>query len=131
ALYDKLLNDTRAVSQPRADGSNAAGYVAALEAIFVEFPDDWERIRKEGLGYFQYSRVKDQISQGLDIEALLERGEVVASPLIYEDFLPVSAAGIFQSNLGDHAAQRFEASPNQRVFEQALGAEVLNEFDHY
>ncbi len=52
-------------------------------------------------------------------------------PIIYEDFLPVSAAGIFQSNLGDEATQDFVASPNQQRFEQDLGAAVLNEFDHY
>ncbi|RUW94931.1 DUF1338 domain-containing protein, partial [Mesorhizobium sp. M8A.F.Ca.ET.059.01.1.1] len=47
------------------------------------------------------------------------------------DFLPVSAAGIFQSNLGGGAQQEFEASPNQKRFEADLGAKVLNEFDHY
>ena len=52
-------------------------------------------------------------------------------PIVYEDFLPVSAAGIFQSNLGDDAQQDFEASPNQKRFEADLGASVLNEFEHY
>ena len=51
--------------------------------------------------------------------------------IVYEDFLPVSAAGIFQSNLGDGAQQEFVASPNQQRFETDLGAKVLNEFDHY
>jgi uncharacterized glyoxalase superfamily metalloenzyme YdcJ len=51
--------------------------------------------------------------------------------VVYEDFLPVSAAGIFQSNLGDDATQAFVASPNQVMFELDLGAAVLDEFAHY
>ncbi|WP_310657066.1 2-oxoadipate dioxygenase/decarboxylase family protein, partial [Acinetobacter baumannii] len=31
---------------------------------------------------------------------------MVAQPIIYEDFLPVSAAGIFQSNLGNETQAR-------------------------
>ena len=34
------------------------------------------------------------------MDALVEQGLVEAQPITYEDFLPVSAAGIFQSNLG-------------------------------
>lgn len=132
ALYDKLLNDTRAIVRPAADGSNAAEYMAALETTFAAFPDDWDSIRRQGLGYFTYARVEGRtIDPEADLDTLLAQGAVTATPLVYEDFLPVSAAGIFQSNLGDHAAQTFEASPNQQVFETALGATVLDEFAHY
>ena len=65
------------------------------------------------------------------LDSLIEDGLVQFDPIVYEDFLPVSAAGIFQSNLGDDAAQEFVASPNQQRFELDLGAKVLNEFDHY
>lgn len=132
ALYDRLLNDTRAIARPAADGSNAAEYMAALEVTFAAFPDDWDAIRREGLGYFSFAPVPGRhIDPDADVETLLARGAMTATPLVYEDFLPVSAAGIFQSNLGDHAAQAFVASPNQRVFEAALGAPVLDEFAHY
>jgi uncharacterized glyoxalase superfamily metalloenzyme YdcJ len=62
---------------------------------------------------------------------LIESGLVRFDPVVYEDFLPVSAAGIFQSNLGDDAQQDFTASPNQQRFEAYLGAAVLNPFDLY
>ncbi|MCK1977707.1 DUF1338 family protein, partial [Jeotgalicoccus huakuii] len=58
ALYDKLLNDTRAIARPAPDGSNAAEYVKALSDTFAAFPDTWAGVREEGLGYFAYS-VKD------------------------------------------------------------------------
>ncbi len=135
ALYDKLLNDTRAVARPAPDGSNAAEYVKALSDAFAAFPDTWAGIREAGLGYFAYS-VKDAakleaFKPGTDIEVLIEAGAVQFDPIIYEDFLPVSAAGIFQSNLGDDETQDFVESPNQKRFEDDLGAKVLNEFEHY
>lgn len=132
ALYDRLLAEARAVVEPAADGSNAAAYMAALEAAFAAFPDDWDDIRREGLGYFGYAPAPGRaIDPEADLETLLAEGAILATPLVYEDFLPVSAAGIFQSNLGDRAAETFQASPNQQVFEAALGAPVLDEFAHY
>ncbi|MFD1199300.1 VOC family protein [Brucella gallinifaecis] len=135
ALYDKLLNDTRAIARPAPDGSNAAEYMKALSDTFAAFPDTWAKIREEGLGYFAYS-LKDAarlaaFKPGTDIETLIEGGAVQFDPIIYEDFLPVSAAGIFQSNLGDDDTQDFVESPNQKRFEEDLGAKVLNEFEHY
>ncbi|MFC4625859.1 VOC family protein [Daeguia caeni] len=135
ALYDKLLDATREKVRPAADGSNTAEYMKALEETFAAFPDSWEEIRAQGLGYFAYS-VKDEaalarFAPGADLEAMIAAGAVQFDPIVYEDFLPVSAAGIFQSNLGDDAAQEFVESPNQKRFEQDLGAKVLNEFEHY
>jgi len=136
ALYDRLLNEARKNARPAADGSNASEYRSALEIAFLDFPDTWDEIRRQGLGYFTY-RVEKPIlgaalhATGRSFDALVEAGAVLCDPIVYEDFLPVSAAGIFQSNLGDDAAQEFSSSPNQRMFEEALGAKVLNEFEHY
>ncbi|MGO4830827.1 VOC family protein [Rhizobiaceae sp. 2RAB30] len=133
ALYDRLLKEARVKVRPAADGSNADAYRAALAVSFEAFPDDWNEIRRAGLGYFLYSVSAFPASKtaGMDLEDLIEAGIVRLDPIVYEDFLPVSAAGIFQSNLGDHAAQDFVASPNQRLFEQDLGAPVANEFQLY
>ncbi|MGZ9720319.1 2-oxoadipate dioxygenase/decarboxylase HglS [Rhizobium miluonense] len=134
ALYDKLLDNSRKIVRPAADGSNARDYEAALAQSFAEFPDDWSAIRAESLGYFTYSltaKGKAAATTRGDIEALINQGLVQFDPIVYEDFLPVSAAGIFQSNLGDGAQQEFVASPNQKRFETDLGMKVLNEFDHY
>lgn len=137
ALYDKLLGDTRARVRPAADGSNAAEYEAALADVFTAFPDDWDGIRKAGLGYFRYRLTETGkaaatgATMGVDLDTAIAQGLVQFDPIVYEDFLPVSAAGIFQSNLGDDAAQEFTASPNQIMFERDLGASVLDEFAHY
>lgn len=134
ALYDRLLDEARARVRPAADGSNAAEYVAALADAFKAFPDDWDGIRKAGLGYFRYSQTpkgKAADRSATDLETAIAEGFVRFDPILYEDFLPVSAAGIFQSNLGDKAARAYVASPNQRLFERHLGAPVLDELDHY
>jgi uncharacterized glyoxalase superfamily metalloenzyme YdcJ len=134
ALYDQLLGETRDRVRPAPDGSNAAEYETALADVFRAFPDDWDAIRKAGLGYFTYSLTEKGRSvsgRRFDLETAIEAGLVQFDPIVYEDFLPVSAAGIFQSNLGNDAAQDFVASPNQVMFERDLGATVLDEFAHY
>ena len=135
ALYDRLLEQSRKIMRPAADGSNAREYEAALAQTFAEFPDDWATIRAEELGYFAYSlTAKGEVAPTVghaDLETLIAEGLIQFDPIVYEDFLPVSAAGIFQSNLGDTAQQEFVASPNQKRFEADLEMNVLNEFDHY
>ena len=61
----------------------------------------------------------------------MQAGYVQIEPIIYEDFLPVSAAGIFQSNLSDEAPQNFAERSNREAFEEALGAEVIDELGFY
>lgn len=133
ALYDQLLAETRKAVRPAADGSNTGEYAAALAQTFAAFPDDWAAIRAAGLGYFSWSLTPDaKPGHGpLTADEALEQGLIQPDPVVYEDFLPVSAAGIFQSNLGDTAQQDFTASPNQHRFEADLGRKVLSEFDHY
>ncbi len=137
ALYDQLLTESRKTVRPAADGSNADAYIAALTDAFKAFPDDWDSIRRQALGYFRYSVVdcfpQNTLSarEASNIETLVTMGAVQFDPIVYEDFLPVSAAGIFQSNLGDDTSQNFAASPSQREFAAQLGAPVLDEFAHY
>ncbi|WP_331372610.1 2-oxoadipate dioxygenase/decarboxylase HglS [Sinorhizobium chiapasense] len=134
-LYDRLLEESRKIVRPAADGSNAKQYEAALARAFEAFPDSWAEIREAELGYFSYSLTakgrQTKLTGRRDLDMLIADGLVAFDPIVYEDFLPVSAAGIFQSNLGDGGQQEFVASPNQRRFEADLGVAVLNEFDHY
>ncbi len=128
ALYDRLLTETRDRVTPAADGSNAADYMATLEEVFAAFPDDLDTLRTEGLGYFRYSPAgqEAEIDLGSGAAELVAAGVLRADPITYEDFLPVSAAGIFQSNLGDGAASAFAANPNRARFEADLGARVID-----
>lgn len=131
ALYDTLLAQARG-----GEGSADAGYSVRLEAAFAAFPDDYDTLRREGLGYFNYRLSEAGCADpaavaALPTEAAIGAGLVVADPVIYEDFLPVSAAGIFQSNLGGGEQRAYAAQANRQAFEQALGAPVADEFAIY
>ncbi|MTI42463.1 putative glyoxalase superfamily metalloenzyme YdcJ [Roseibium hamelinense] len=130
ALYDQLLADVRAEILPAADGSNAADYVAKLEDVFKAFPDTWRELHDQDLGYFKYAPGNGAV-KGEGLQALLDSGALTLSPIIYEDFLPVSAAGIFQSNLGDEARTDSQAASSRSSFEAALGKRVIDEFALY
>jgi uncharacterized glyoxalase superfamily metalloenzyme YdcJ len=137
ARYDELLAAARATVTPAPDGSNARAYQDQLARTFADFPDDAAVMRAEGLAYFHYSLTEAGEAVAAaggaagDIDALVERGLVRFDPIVYEDFLPVSAAGIFQSNLGDDAGPSVTADANREAFAAALGAEPADELALY
>lgn len=109
-------------------------YDAALASKnFSALPDNWSALRRQGLAWFRYGAdLKAAATQDDDLEGLISAGAVTAEPITYEDFLPVSAAGIFQSNLGSEARDSgYAADPAKAEFEQALGRPVLDEMALY
>lgn len=133
ALYDALLARAR---DSGGAGSTGGDYHERLQAAFVDFPDDHDTLRREGLGYYRYAlteagHLASAEQRAVPAEALLAQGLASAEPIIYEDFLPVSAAGIFQSNLGGDEQRAYAARANRDAFEQALGAPVSDEFAIY
>ena len=107
ALYDRLL---------------AEGDASAFEA----FPDDHAALRRDGLAYYRFVPVADVPLGAQSLDEAIEAGSVRAEPILYEDFLPVSAAGIFRSNLAGGAAATASASPRQGALEEALGCDILD-----
>ena len=67
----------------------------------------------------------------MPLDALVDGGHASADPIVYEDFLPVSAAGIFQSNLGGTEQRSCASNADRRAFEDALGAAPLDELALY
>ena len=65
------------------------------------------------------------------VEALVEQGFLRFDPIVTEDFLPVSAAGIFQSNPGTDEQRNYGEQSNRAAFEQGLGAKVHDELGLY
>jgi uncharacterized glyoxalase superfamily metalloenzyme YdcJ len=134
ALYDMLLARVRDTGTA---GNAAPDYATRLERAFLEFPDELEAIRRADLGFFRYSLTERgqlataSLAADTALDTLVEKGWVKAVPITYEDFLPVSAAGIFQSNLGGAEPQSYPAHAAQAEFEAALGASVLDEIALY
>src|SRR5690606_23830409 len=130
ALYDQLLDMARSRISGAPNEGNAAAYMQNLQDCFATFPDDYAALREQGLAFFRYF-VTEKGQAGYpgdaaesNLQALIEQGYISYEPLVYEDFLPVSAAGIFQSNLGDKAQAEYALNASQVAFEQALGAPV-------
>ena len=65
------------------------------------------------------------------MEDLIAQELVEAQPITYEDFLPVSAAGIFQSNLGGKKNEAYAGSANRVAFEDSLGVRITDELSLY
>jgi len=137
ALYDQLLNAARDELGAAPNEANAARYEQLLEQHFQAFPDNHTQMREQGLAYFRYFPSKKglaargQPDSPRTLQALLSAGHVEVEPLVYEDFLPVSAAGIFQSNLGDAAQSHYAAHSNKAEFEKALGRSTIDELQLY
>ena len=129
-LYDDLLRNA-------GTGQDNLTHQMHLQETFRTFPDSEFLMRQQGLAWFRYRLMpsgeahRQAIHPGDDPQPLIERGWVVAQPITDEDFLPVSAAGIFQSNLGNETQTRSHGNASREAFEQALGCPVLDEFQLY
>ena len=133
-LYNELLNKTRKAIGGSPTAENATEYNQLLAENFKAYPDTYAELHEEELAYFHYfttDKVKDlpksKVYSNIDINQLLKDGYLTIEPIVYEDFLPVSAAGIFASNLGtDDAKREYEETSNQTLFENDLGATVYD-----
>ncbi|WP_077047621.1 VOC family protein [Pseudomonas sp. KK4] len=135
ALYDRLLNAARDELKDFPNEANAARYNDLMAQHFSEFPDTYEAMRQQELAYFRYFVTEKGLAapelKTLPLEELVSGGYLRVEPLVYEDFLPVSAAGIFQSNLGDAAQTHYGVHSNQQAFEKALGRPAIDELGLY
>ncbi|MFB5188001.1 VOC family protein [Yersinia intermedia] len=136
-LYDGLLQAAQDQLQVPANEKNAPQYMAILNEKFSQFPDDYPTMRAEKLAFFRYFPTEKGLStptesmQGLTLDELIDDEFIQYEPLVYEDFLPVSAAGIFQSNLGDKGHSQFAGHSSKQDFQRALGATVIDELQLY
>ncbi|MAP93491.1 MAG: DUF1338 domain-containing protein [Ponticaulis sp.] len=104
---------------------------------FSNFPDDWKDLKREQLVWFRYSRTDKPWSgtlntvQDMSVDELVSAGLINETPMTYEDFLPVSAAGIFRSNLKQNVEFAGGETSNRTAFEQALGGPVHDAMQLY
>ncbi|GAA3395095.1 VOC family protein [Cryptosporangium minutisporangium] len=142
ALYDRLLTE---VDARRAESGRARTEVAA-EVWRENLPGTEETLDRRGLGAFTYRPAPDarerlaaaagpggnstlRGERILDVHALVTAGVALREPIVYEDFLPRSAAGIFQSNLTDAGARNDALTGADRDagwLSDALGRDVAD-----
>ncbi|WVQ73433.1 hypothetical protein IAR50_003005 [Cryptococcus sp. DSM 104548] len=133
-LYQTLMAKTGGLT-PTDDNDK---WQARLSSIFTAFPDSWQVLHTEHLAYFTYKLnplpFKHQPGEHVSLEQLIDAGVVTYVPIVYEDFLPASAAGIFQSNLEEHeqmsALGRGDGSAKEEL-ERCIGAGIVGYFELY
>lgn len=135
ARYDALLAEVdRRVSDdpetPRPEVERAV-WAAGL-------PSTERGLIADGLAHFTYHVRNDRPADGrrppATVADLLDGGWIRAEPIVYEDFLPRSAAGIFQSNLtgkGTRDDTRTAIGYDRGWLAGALGRDVHDPFDLY
>ncbi|WP_433859644.1 2-oxoadipate dioxygenase/decarboxylase [Streptomyces kronopolitis] len=135
ARYDALLArvDEEAARRPGDDRAEIARTLWA-----GELPDTEQELAAQGLAHFTYHAASGRPHDGsrppAALRDLVAQGWVRAEPVVYEDFLPRSAAGIFQSNLSDEGSRnndRQGAAYDSDWLSGVLGREVLDPFDLY
>ncbi len=131
ALYDRLL----AKAQADATGGDPGHAVQVLAEVFRAFPDTPDELRRHGLVFYRYRAVCDEArptdAASASVEELVVSGQLRFDPIVYEDFLPVSAAGIFNSNLGEDGRTQLGENGNQGELEAALGSPIHDEMTLY
>ena len=106
-LYEKMVAEVDA--RLRAAGKSATRQVVAAQVWQERLPGTERELGRQDLAYFAYRmadpstpltdpRAREAIERR-DLQALIDAGVVLTDPIVYEDFLPRSAAGIFASNL--------------------------------
>ncbi|KAF2029385.1 DUF1338-domain-containing protein [Setomelanomma holmii] len=131
-LYDKLLDKAmRKISGHPSFKPDEQDQI--VTRTFAQYPDSWDELRRHDLVYFHYRccpRAKPfQTQKRSTREELLALDVMEAVPIMYEEFLPMSAAGIFQSNLGNPnsvAAKIRTALSDKTGYEHALRRPILD-----
>jgi len=130
-LYDEFLR--QANTNAAANGGSEQDYQDALHRAFKDFPDNWADLRSQKLVFFRYSAPanRPQTSKHAKVRKLselLEEESVQYERIIYEDFLPISAAGIFTSNLkgASHKTVCEGENGDISLLEQCIGTKIMD-----
>ncbi|WP_020013981.1 2-oxoadipate dioxygenase/decarboxylase [Promicromonospora sukumoe] len=140
AAYDAAVVEIdEAAAAARADdpGFTEAQRQQLARAVWQKtFPTTEAALADQELGWFTYEPVVEpvetQVSTGSTRESRVPA--VVRQPIVYEDFLPRSAAGIFQSNLTSDGAKDASQEGTERDADWmagALGRDLNDPFDLY
>ncbi|MFC5235883.1 VOC family protein [Pseudonocardia zijingensis] len=135
AHYDALLSeiDRRCEATPMVNRAEIARSVWERG-----FPATERGLIERGLAFFTYHCNRERARDGgyppTTLTELLDHGWVTAEPIVYEDFLPRSAAGIFQSNLAGEGTRNntpADTGYDLKWLAGAIDREVLDPLDLY
>jgi uncharacterized glyoxalase superfamily metalloenzyme YdcJ len=134
-LYDRCLAEVDSIRK----NSDSSLYEKMHAQLFETFPKKLIELLKQELVYGRYSVTKKGLAAKgdittTDIHELFQLDYVSVEGLRYEDFLPVSAAGIFASNLSQYGTQSTAVEKpiySQDILENILGRKIVNADETY
>lgn len=142
-LYDRCLAAAEAAraKNPGLVKQDYAGYQKEFAQHFAVFPKKLSELLAKKLVYGRYSVTADGLAaksrkaiETDDLDELIRLGYVHVQGLRYEDFLPVSAAGIFASNLGQYGTKTSATEKpvyTREMLEEILGKKIVESDDIY
>lgn len=141
ALYDNCLSlaDAAREKDPGLPKRDFAAYEAMYAAPFAAIPKTLPELLERGLVYGVYSATPKGIEGKGSIRAtepneLVRLGYAQVEGLRYEDFLPVSAAGIFASNLNQYGTKSTAAEKpaySKATLEEIMGKKIIDTNETY
>lgn len=136
ALYDRCLAaaDAAREQNPGLAKTDFAAYEALYAQPFAPFPKTLPELLHQQLVYGRYNVTPQGLAAKgriptTDLTELIQLGYVDYEGLRYEDFLPVSAAGIFASNLNQYGTKATAAHRPvhpQADLEEILGRKIVD-----
>lgn len=136
ALYDTCLaqGDAEKDKDPSLPKRDFPAYEALYAKAFAPFAKTLDGLLESGMVYGRYSATPKGIAakgtiKTTDIHELVRLGYTRVDGLRYEDFLPVSAAGIFASNLNQYGTKSTAAvkpAYTQAMLEEILGKRIID-----
>jgi uncharacterized glyoxalase superfamily metalloenzyme YdcJ len=137
-MYDQCLAQADAAreSDPKLPLRDVAAYEALYAAPFAKFPKTLPELIAAGLVFARFAPTTAGIAAAkagavtsTDMAELIRQGYVQYEGLRYEDFLPVSAAGIFASNLNQYGTKSTAAvkpTYTQKHLEEIMGRPIID-----
>ena len=137
-MYDQCLVQADAVRErdPKLPQRDFAAYEALYAAPFAKFPKTLLELIAADLVFARFAPTTAGIGAAkagavtsTEMTELIRQGYVQYEGLRYEDFLPVSAAGIFASNLNQYGTKSTAAitpTYTQRQLEEIIGRPIID-----
>ncbi|GAB3624393.1 VOC family protein [Mariniluteicoccus endophyticus] len=126
-LFDQMVAET----DRRLAETEGGVRVDIARAVWREMcPRTEAELHEQGLAYFAYAVAEDRQGkpESSDLKTLIAEEWVTAEPIVYEDFLPRSAAGIFNSNLTSHGSKDDSQQATDRDMDwlsSVIGREIV------
>lgn len=129
-LYDKCLieNDSRRDKDPAIVKRDFAAFETQSAGAFAPFPKTLPELVEKSIVYGRFAPTAKGLAangsvKSTDMRELVSQGFAQIEGLRYEDFLPVSAAGIFASNLNQYGTKATAAE--RPVYTKARLEEIM------